>query len=95
MRGYAMTKRLAWVLLITLIVACSGLSRASDAPMITKEQLSSMLGRPDLVIVDVRTPYDWKKSDAKIKGAVREDPMKPATWMGRYPKEKTLVLYCA
>lgn len=28
-------------------------------------------------------------------GAVREEPMKAASWALRYPKEKTYVLYCA
>jgi hypothetical protein len=31
----------------------------------------------------------------KIKGAVREDPMKPGQWMDKYSKETMLVLYCA
>jgi rhodanese-related sulfurtransferase len=31
----------------------------------------------------------------KIKGAVREDLEKVDTWMNKYPKDKTLVFYCA
>ena len=90
-----MVKRLIPAVLLTLILFVSGISRAADAPMMTTAQLSSLLGNPDLVILDVRTPYDWKKSDTKIKGAVREDPMKFGAWIDKYPKEKTLVLYCA
>ncbi len=94
-RGVSMAKHLVSVVLLTLIVVCSAISRADDVSMMTKEQLGPMLGRNDLVILDVRTPYDWKKSDAKIKGAIREDPMQFRTWMAKYPKEKTIVLYCA
>ena len=90
-----MVKRLVPAVLLTLMVFGYGVSRAADAPMMTTAQLSSLLGNPDLVILDVRTPYDWKKSDTKIKGAVREDPMKFGAWIDKYPKEKTLVLYCA
>ncbi len=93
-----MAKRFVSAVLLTLIVVGYGVSwvsGAEDAPMMTTAQLSSLLAKPDLVILDVRTPYDWKKSDAKIKGAVREDPMKLGTWMSKYLKDKTLVLYCA
>jgi rhodanese-related sulfurtransferase len=90
-----MVKRLVSAVLLIFVAAGYGIARAEDAPMITVEKLSSFLGKPDLVILDVRTPYDWKKSDVKIKGAVREDPMKFGAWIGKYPKEKTLVLYCA
>jgi len=59
------------------------------------EELKGMLGNPDLVIVDVRRDGDWKSSKVKIKGAVREDQEKIETWMSKYPKDKTLVFYCA
>jgi len=59
------------------------------------EELKGMLGNPDLVVVDVRRDGDWKSSKVKIKGAVREDQEKIETWMSKYPKDKTLVFYCA
>jgi len=90
-----MVKRLVPAVLLTLMVVGYGISRAADVPMMTTAQLASLLGKADLVILDVRTPYDWKKSDTKIKGAVRGDPMKFGGWIDKYPKEKTLVLYCA
>jgi hypothetical protein len=31
----------------------------------------------------------------KIKGAVREEPDKIDSWMGKYGNDKTLVFYCA
>jgi hypothetical protein len=38
---------------------------------------------------------DWADSDLKIKGAVREDPKVFESWANKYPKDKTIVLYCA
>jgi rhodanese-related sulfurtransferase len=47
------------------------------------------------VLIDVRAGKDWTESDTKIKGAVREDPKEFSSWADKYPKDKTLVLYCA
>jgi rhodanese-related sulfurtransferase len=55
----------------------------------------AMLGNPDLVIIDVRAQKDWKESDLKIKGAVREDPETVESWANNYSKAKTIVFYCA
>jgi rhodanese-related sulfurtransferase len=68
---------------------------AADAPRIAKEKLKEMLGKPELVLIDVRAGADWKASTQKIKGAVREDPDQAETWMKKYPQDKTLVFYCA
>jgi hypothetical protein len=68
---------------------------ATDVPRITKEELKSMLGNPDVIVLDVRSDSDWKASDQKILGAVRENPNVSESWAGKYPKTKTLVLYCA
>ena len=54
-----------------------------------------MLGNPDLIILDVRSGMDWTDSDLKIKGAIREEPDDIKSWANKYPKNKTLVLYCA
>jgi rhodanese-related sulfurtransferase len=68
---------------------------AADAPRIEKEKLKDMLGKPELMLIDVRAGADWKASTQKIKGAVREDPDQVDTWMKKYPKDKTMVFYCA
>ncbi len=68
-------------------------SAASEAPRITKEELSAMLNSPDLVIIDVRVEKEWKKADTKIKGAVWEDSEEIEKWAGKYPKDKTIVFY--
>jgi len=68
---------------------------AADVPRIEKEKLKDMLGKPELMLIDVRAGADWKASTQKIKGAVREDPDQVDTWMKKYPKDKTMVFYCA
>ena len=72
------------------------MGKGAEVPLVTKEQLLSMMGKPDVVILDVRTSGSWKGSKQKIQGAVREDPEKGIEgWYGKYPKEKTLVFYCS
>jgi hypothetical protein len=68
---------------------------AKDVPRMTKEQLKGMMEGPNVVIIDVRIGKDWKASDVKIKGAIREAPKKAQAWAGKYEKDKTYVLYCA
>ncbi len=87
----------AYVIFAALIVFNALLIavQAADAPRISKEELKSRLGDKDTVIIDVRIAGDWAASESKIKGAVREDPRDVAAWAGKYPKKKTIVLYCA
>jgi hypothetical protein len=65
-----------------------------EIPRMTKEELKAKLDSKDMVIVDVRIPSDYDRSDTQIKGAVRENPMDVRYWYN-YPKDKTIVLYCA
>jgi len=70
--------------------------RAEDkVPRMTKEELKPLLGKPDVLVVDVRASGDWEKETLMIQGAIREDPMKVESWMEKYPKDKTLVFYCS
>jgi rhodanese-related sulfurtransferase len=84
-----------------LIVICASLALAGyslsaaaggEIPRMTPDRLASLLGSPDLVILDVRT--DWDRSDEKIKGSVREEPGGVLEWAAKYPKDKKIVLYC-
>ncbi len=76
------------------IVLCIGVAFGADeASRVTPEQLKAMLGDPNVIIIDVRLGPDWNDSDAKIKGAVRENPIQADSWMSKYPKDKTLVFY--
>lgn len=69
--------------------------RPPAVPRMSKEELMNFRGNPEAVIIDVRQEADWKTSNTKIKGAVREAPNETASWMNKYPRDKTLVFYCA
>ena len=67
---------------------------AADVTKISKGELNSMLGNPDVIILDVDRERSWKARDRKIRGAFRENPKDIKSWAGRYTKDITLVLYC-
>jgi hypothetical protein len=82
------------VLLGGLATMALAMGQGPEVPRMTKEELLPMLGRPDLIILDVRVGDEWKKSPWKIKGAVRENPEKGVQSVAeKYPKDKTYVLY--
>jgi predicted sulfurtransferase len=68
---------------------------SADAPRMTKDELKALLGNPEVILLDVRTESDWKDSELKIQGAIREEPGQVNSWSKKYSKEKTIVLYCA
>jgi hypothetical protein len=65
-----------------------------DIPRMTVRELQAKLAGPDLVIIDVRSAHDWDDSSVKIKGAVREEAYRIGSWVNKYPRNKTIVLYC-
>jgi rhodanese-related sulfurtransferase len=86
------------VLMLIAVAFASGValrSEAADVLRISKDDLRGMLGSPDLVIIDVRTEKEWKKSDKKIVGSTWEDADEFDNWSKKYPNEKTIVLYCS
>jgi len=91
-------KLIAVLLLIFLAIGLFATSAFSaDVPMMTKDELKAMLGKPDLVLVDVRLGRDFIFSDLKIKGAERPPDMShptPNTFKVIGP-DKTIVFYCA
>ena len=84
-------------LMISAFLGCvAGWSPEDKTPRMTKEELRQLLGSPRVVVVDVRVPEEWKKSDRKIQGANHEDPEKDLTkWAEKYPLDRTLVFYCS
>lgn len=68
---------------------------SGGVPEMTKDELNSLLGNPDLMILDVRRNSHWTSSDLKIKGAVRKEPNEIQSWADKYSKDRTIVLYCA
>lgn len=95
-----MSKRIIFLIWAALalgfLLPIAGPDALAQTDRISKEELKSMLGRPDVVVIDVRQPGDLEKSTLKIKGAVREDPRQDVkSWADKYSKDKTIVLYCA
>ena len=87
-----------WWLLVWLVCgqATVGLTDGSDEiARISVDQVKKLLGRPDTVIIDVRTHRNWWRSSKKIPTAVREDPAKVDQWREKYPKDHTLIFYCS
>jgi rhodanese-related sulfurtransferase len=68
---------------------------SADAPRMTKDELKALLLNSDVILLDVRSGSDWKDSDLKIQGAIREEPGQINSWSKKYSKEKIIVLYCA
>ncbi len=80
---------------LTSLLVCTAVAASLPEPdKITKEELVPLLGKQDVSVIDLRLPQEWSASPVKLKSAVREDPMKPGTWLDKYAKDKTLVLYC-
>ncbi len=75
------------------IAAHAAAQTADDASFITKDELKAILGNTDMTLIDMRFGRDWTDATLKIKGAVREDPMKPGMWIDNYPKDRMLVFY--
>jgi len=88
-------RRLSAIWSFGLIFLLCAPALSQEVPRITKEEVKEMLGKPDVVVVDVRAAGDWKGSTMKIQGAVREEADKVDSWMSKYSKDKTLVFYCA
>lgn len=82
------------VVALSLILMGAWTALAADVPRMSKETLKERLADPDVIILDVRTGNDWKASEFKIKGAVREGSGNVDSWAAKYAKDKILVLYC-
>ncbi len=67
-----------WAILLLL----SGTDVSAQVEKMSKEELKAMLGKPELVVIDVRQAGDLAKSNLKIKGAVREDPKQDSEILG-------------
>lgn len=83
--------------LLTL-VALSGWSAppssVEQVPRLSKEDVKEMLGKPDIVIMDVRYIKQYEQSDRKIPGAVFVRPENFEEFTTNHPKkDATYVLY--
>lgn len=82
-------------LTVAFLVFSLTASFAGTVVRMEKEELKTLLGSEDVVILDVRAGRDWSTSEFKIQGAVRADGSDFKSWATIYPKDKKLVLYCA
>ncbi len=84
--------------LVVLLLVLSFLSApsifAASVPTMDKDELKSLLGSDNLVILDVRIGRDWSSSEFKIKDSVRMTES-DLSMLDKYSKDTTLVLYCA
>jgi predicted sulfurtransferase len=83
---------------LLLLVALAGYSAmpttVEQVPRLTKDAVKEMLGKPDLVIVDIRYIKQYEQSDKKLPGAVFVQPENFDEFVKNYPqKDKTYVLY--
>ncbi len=89
----------ALVVSVAILLAASHLwadgSGKSDVSKASTKEVRAMLGNPDVIIIDVRSEWDWLKSTTKIRGAIREEPALVDKWSTKYPKDKKIILYCA
>ena len=76
-------------------IFCAPGFAADEAPRIAKEEVKALLNDPNAALLDARITPDWKKSDKKIRGAVRIDPLDVGAWAGSYPKGKKIIVYCS
>jgi hypothetical protein len=92
----ALGKMMVVAAMSLIIGACSLASMATEeVPLMTTDVLRSRLDKPDTIVLDVRSGSDWTSSNRKILGAVRSDPKEFGKWSNSYPKNDTIVLYCA
>lgn len=88
----------AWALFGVLGGICEKAGQAAEekafpeVPRMTTKDLEAIMGKPDVIILDVRPKEQWLSSDHKIPGAVYEDPFEVKSWSGKYPKEDTVVV---
>ena len=85
----------ALVAMVLALAATAGAAESADAPRMSKEELKARLGDGDVLVLDLRRGDDWTSSDHRIPGAIRQEDKPYLAWAIQYPKDQTMVLYCA
>lgn len=84
----------ALLLLFSLAGYSAMPTTVEQVPRLTKDAVKEMLGKPDVVIVDVRYIKQFEQSDKKLPGAVFVQPENFDEFVKNHPqKDKTYVLY--
>jgi Rhodanese-like domain len=80
-----------------ILVALTGYSAppasVEQVPRLTKEAVKEMIGKPDVVIVDIRYIKQYEQSDSRLPGAVFVQPENFDEFAKNFPKQRTYVLY--
>ena len=87
--------RILLSLILTVFLASASTAIGADVGIMNKDELKQQLGSENVVVLDVRAGRDWSSSEFKIKGAMRAEPGEVSSWIDKYAKDKTYVLYCA
>lgn len=82
------------IVLILVSVIPARAEEIEEIPRLSKEEVRDLMGKPGVVLIDVRYDKSWKKSDTKIAGSVRENPNEIGSWTGKYAKDTKIILYC-
>jgi rhodanese-related sulfurtransferase len=80
---------------LLLLPLGAALAAEPEVKYVNSATLKGMLGDPQVMVIDVRTPSAWAESKTMIKGAVRQDPGKVPTWAKALPKDQKIVVYCS
>ncbi len=95
MRRYLLLIFIAVFTLSACTFAWRSFHSVSGIQKVTKEELKELLNDPSITILDVRDTKDWKSSNVKIPGAIRENPYDVQSWADKYIRNQKLILYCA
>jgi hypothetical protein len=63
------------ILGLTMAGMFASFAASEEVPRMAKEDLKAVLNDPNVVVLDVRASSDWNRSERKIKGAIRENPI--------------------
>lgn len=84
----------ALLLLVALAAYSAMPTTVEQVPRLTKEAVNEMLGKPDVVIVDIRYIKQYEQSDKKLPGAVFVQPENFDEFVKNHPqKDNTYILY--
>ena len=78
-----------WGILLFVLAACASKGSYTN---VTADELYAQLGRPGVIIVDVRTPAEF--AGGHIAGAVNRPLQTIESWYKELPKDKPVYLYC-
>jgi 3-mercaptopyruvate sulfurtransferase SseA len=93
-RPILISSLVALLLLFSLAGYSAMPTTVEQVPRLTKDAVKEMLGKPDVVIVDIRYIKQFEQSDKKLPGAVFVQPENFDEFVKNHPqKDKTYVLY--